>query len=242
MATGKVPHYNRRTPRGRQGRAQAHASLQPRRLGTGLRPTRPGRAARGGGHDPSPTSCRCVTDAAMVSPFTFYRGGADDRRPTWRRSAPVSTSSCAATRTCRTSVSTPHPSAPCSSTSTTSTRRSRGPSNTTWPAVREFRGRGPRQRLLRCRRTGIATRSVASYREAMADFAQMHALDVWYSRLDAEEAVARGIAGAKKHQQKIASKAEKALAKSKDEGQRPSPLEADRGARRTASDHRAIPP
>ncbi len=91
----------------------------------------------------------------------------------------------------------------------------------------------------------IATRSVASYREAMADFAQMHALDVWYSRLDAEEAVARGIAGAKKHQQKIASRAEKALAKArtKDSVQALSKLtEVRDGQRRIVSDPPVIVP
>jgi uncharacterized protein (DUF2252 family) len=60
-----------------------------------------------------------------------------------------------------------------------------------------------------------ATRSIAAYREAMADFAQMGTLDVWYSRLDAEEVIARGIAGVKKHQKKVASRAEKLLAKAR---------------------------
>jgi uncharacterized protein (DUF2252 family) len=87
----------------------------------------------------------------------------------------------------------------------------------------------------------VAARSVGSYREAMADFSQMRTLDVWYSRLDAEEVIARGIAGAKKHRQKIASRAEKALAKArtKDSMQALSKLtEVSDGERRIVS----VPP
>jgi len=92
---------------------------------------------------------------------------------------------------------------------------------------------------------GTATRSVSAYREAMADFSQMSTLDVWYSRLDAEEVIARGIAGAKKHRQKIASKAEKALAKArtKDSLQALSKLtEVSDGQRRIVSEPPVIVP
>lgn len=92
---------------------------------------------------------------------------------------------------------------------------------------------------------GVATRSVGSYRAAMADFAQMSTLDVWYSRLDAEEVIARGIASAKKHRQKIATRAEKALAKArtKDSVQALSKLtEVSDGQRRIVSDPPVIVP
>ncbi len=91
----------------------------------------------------------------------------------------------------------------------------------------------------------VASRSVGAYREAMADFAQMRTLDVWYSRLDADEVIARGIASAKKHRQKAASRAEKALAKArtKDSVQALSKLtEVSDGQRRIVSDPPVIVP
>ena len=65
----------------------------------------------------------------LVSPFTFYRGGAlpDGRRPRRRRRARAWTCSSAATRTSRTSASSRRPTAGWSSASTTSTRRCPGP-------------------------------------------------------------------------------------------------------------------
>ena len=78
------------------------------------------------------TASRARSDPAwrmLVSPFAFFRGAAlimaadlaDDSR------VRASTSSSAVTRTCRTSVSSPRPSARCCSTSTTSTRPCPGP-------------------------------------------------------------------------------------------------------------------
>ncbi len=57
--------------------------------------------------------------------------------------------------------------------------------------------------------------SVAAYRSAMAGFAGMRTLDVWYSRLDVEEVIARATAAAKKSQRKLAAAAEKNIAKAR---------------------------
>jgi uncharacterized protein (DUF2252 family) len=63
-------------------------------------------------------------------------------------------------------------------------------------------------------------RSVASYREAMADFAGMRTMDIWYARMDEDDVMAAGRvaaasadAGTKKGK-KAAKKAEKTLRKS----------------------------
>jgi uncharacterized protein (DUF2252 family) len=61
-------------------------------------------------------------------------------------------------------------------------------------------------------------RSVASYREAMADFAEMRTMDIWYARMDEDDVMAAGRvaasaeAGTKKGR-KAAKKAEKTLRK-----------------------------
>jgi len=90
-----------------------------------------------------------------------------------------------------------------------------------------------------------ATRSIAAYREAMADFAQMGTLDVWYSRLDADEVIARGISSTNKHRKKVATRAEKLLAKArtKDSMQALSKLtEVKDGHHRIVSDPPVIVP
>ncbi len=60
-----------------------------------------------------------------------------------------------------------------------------------------------------------AAASVAGYRTAMAGFAGMRNLDVWYSRLDAQEIVATATANAKKSQRKRAAAAQKNVAKAR---------------------------
>ena len=60
----------------------------------------------------------------------------------------------------------------------------------------------------------VTTASIAAYRTAMAGFANMRALDVWYSRLDAEEVLATGLANAKTDRKRTA-KAEKVLRKAR---------------------------
>jgi uncharacterized protein (DUF2252 family) len=60
-----------------------------------------------------------------------------------------------------------------------------------------------------------AAASVAGYRTAMAGFAGMRNLDVWYSHLDAQEVVATATANAKKSQRKLAAAAEKNIAKAR---------------------------
>ncbi|MGH9233534.1 MAG: DUF2252 domain-containing protein [Acidimicrobiales bacterium] len=58
-----------------------------------------------------------------------------------------------------------------------------------------------------------AAASVAAYRTAMAGFAGMRTLDVWYSRVDAQEIVEKATAGVKKSRRKLAAAAEKNIAK-----------------------------
>ena len=60
-----------------------------------------------------------------------------------------------------------------------------------------------------------AAASVAAYRSAMAGFAGMRTLDVWYSRLDAQEIVAKGTANVKKSRRKLAREAESNVAKAR---------------------------
>lgn len=60
-----------------------------------------------------------------------------------------------------------------------------------------------------------ASASVQAYREAMRGFSEMGTLDVWYSRLDAEELVSRAAETANKGERKRAAKAEKSLAKAR---------------------------
>src|SRR5215212_5846035 len=60
-----------------------------------------------------------------------------------------------------------------------------------------------------------AAASAAGYRRALAKFADMPTLGVWYSRLDAEEVVSRGIADGSKISAGLAKQAEKNLAKTK---------------------------
>ena len=91
----------------------------------------------------------------------------------------------------------------------------------------------------------IATRSVASYREAMADFAQMRTLDVWYSRFDAEEACCAAHRRREEAPAEARLKGREDAREGEDEGQRASPLEADRGRdgqRRIVSDPPVIVP
>ncbi len=60
-----------------------------------------------------------------------------------------------------------------------------------------------------------AAAAAASYRTAMAEFADKRTLDVWYSRLDAEQVVAQGIAKAGALNPKLAKQATKNLQKAK---------------------------
>jgi uncharacterized protein (DUF2252 family) len=60
-----------------------------------------------------------------------------------------------------------------------------------------------------------AAASVAAYRTAMVGFADMRHLDVWYSRLDAQEIVANATANVKKSRRKLATAAEKNIKKAR---------------------------
>ena len=60
-----------------------------------------------------------------------------------------------------------------------------------------------------------AAASVAAYRTAMVDFAGMRTLDVWYSRLDADQVLAQAREALRKGQRKQAERAEKNVAKAR---------------------------
>ncbi len=90
-----------------------------------------------------------------------------------------------------------------------------------------------------------ATASVAAYRQAMAEFAEMRTLDIWYSRLDAEMVVQGGILALGKGNRKLAKRAEKNLqkARSKDSLQALSKLtEVSGGVRQIISDPPVVVP
>jgi uncharacterized protein (DUF2252 family) len=61
-----------------------------------------------------------------------------------------------------------------------------------------------------------ATAAIGAYRTAMKGFAAMGTLDIWYSKLDADEVIARGLGGVKAKERKQRGKiAAKALAKAR---------------------------
>jgi uncharacterized protein (DUF2252 family) len=60
-----------------------------------------------------------------------------------------------------------------------------------------------------------ATACVAAYRTSMAEFADMRTLDVWYSRLDAAEILAAATSNVKKSRRKLAARAERNLKKAR---------------------------
>jgi uncharacterized protein (DUF2252 family) len=62
---------------------------------------------------------------------------------------------------------------------------------------------------------GVATEASASYRTAMASFAQMRTLDIWYAHLDADEIMAKAMADAGKRDRKALTRAEKLLQKAR---------------------------
>ncbi len=90
-----------------------------------------------------------------------------------------------------------------------------------------------------------ATSAIAAYRSAMAGFADMRTLDVWYARLDAEEVVERAITGVSGSRRKLAARAERNLEKtrSRDSLQALSKLtEVVDGKRRIISDPPVLVP
>jgi uncharacterized protein (DUF2252 family) len=61
----------------------------------------------------------------------------------------------------------------------------------------------------------VAMEATRSYRTTMREFARMRTLDIWYARLDAEEALARAVAMVPKREQKTVLRGEKALQKAR---------------------------
>ena len=83
----------------------------------------------------------------------------------------------------------------------------------------------------------IVLDTVGSYRTAMADFAGMKALEVWYSHLDVESAIQEF---GSQFKPKMVKRPEKTGREGADEGQHGGVLEADGSRRREATDHRSV--
>ena len=83
-------------------------------------------------------------------------------------------------------------------------------------------------------RRAVVLDTVRAYRKAMGDFAQMRNLDVWYSHLDVEQAMAQFTAGVDPKRRK---KAEAMIERSRTQGQHARVREADAPRRRRAADH-----
>ena len=206
-------------------------------MGAAAPQTRPGRAARGSGRDPRAGAGADPqrADAGVAvhvlprrrdADGVRSRGGAADAatRAAVRRRAPVELR-----RRSR------RPTAGSSSVSTTSTRRCPARSSGTssawsrasrWPgAIADF---GAKQRAT------VAVAAGRSYREAMIEFAEMRALDLWYARLDVEALTkrwaAQGTAKQLKRWDRIVAKAH---AKDQSTGAR----SAQQRRRRPAADH-----
>ena len=128
-SAGKVPHFTGGTCGPREGGARRGDAPLAWRMGAAETPTGPGRPARGAGGDaragarPDPVRA----DARLAVHVLPRRRLPDGLRPVGTARAPACTRSSAATRTCRTSASTPRPTGGSSSASTTSTRRCPGP-------------------------------------------------------------------------------------------------------------------
>ena len=129
----------------------------------------------------------------LVSPFTFYRGAAlpmaADLAGRPRRACG---SSCAGTRTWRTSAVSPHPERRLVFDVNDFDETLPGPFE--WDVKRLAaslsRGR-TRQRLHRPGAPQGRPGRRPSYRTAMREFARMPTLDVWYAHLEVEEAIAK---------------------------------------------------
>ena len=114
-----------RALRPRQGGARTGTEERPRRMAAVGRAATTGRAPAGAGRGPG-AGARAHppwSDARVAVRVLPRRGRADGRAISRRRRTPASPSSCAATRTCRTSAASRRPIASSCSTSTTSTRR-----------------------------------------------------------------------------------------------------------------------
>ena len=143
---GLIDRIGTRATRPGQRPAIGAAQVGTRRFRCSTGPPGPGCAAGITGRlpdrRPGPGSLR--PDARIAVRVLSRRGAASWHATCRQRSTPDSPRSCAATRTCRTSACSPHPSAAWFSTSTTSTRRcparGSGTSSGWWQASRSSRG------------------------------------------------------------------------------------------------------
>ena len=176
--------------------AQGRATQRPRRLDAGPTALTRSRCCAPRTTTACRTSCRSAGAACRSrrSPSTAARPRSWP--PIWRRCrAPASRCSSAATRTSRTSASSARRSARCSSTSTTSTRRCPGRSSGTSSASRRASSSPPATTAsARTVARDTALAAARSYREHMAAYAEMRELDVWYSRVVADDLLEMAVA------------------------------------------------
>ena len=180
----RAPPHHRRARGARQGGAGATAPRRARRLGARRRPARPRGAARGAGATRVPELVPIRYGRMLVSPFTFYRGGAylmaADLAATpahgpagaaLRRRAPVELRRLRRPR-------------PAPGLQRQRLRRdAAGPVRVGRQAPRgQLRGRRPRPRLRRRQRRGDRSRVVtAPTARPCAEFAAMTNLELWYA-------------------------------------------------------------
>ena len=179
------------------------------------RPSRSGRVARGAGEDAGGGArADSVRADAGLAVHVLSGGGLHHGRRSRGHAADRALScSCAATRASRTSGSTRPLTGVLCSTRTTSTRRCRA--RFEWDVKRlvasfavagRDRGFGDRHRQ------AIGLTVGRSYREAMASFAAMRMIDIWYSRVDIEDIVARF---SSEMRGKVVKRAERSVAKAR---------------------------
>ena len=183
---GTAAFHARRERRAGQGRAPGAAALGPRDLGARAAAPRPGRSPRGPGADALPELGPIRYGRMLVSPFTFFRGGAymmaadlaDGPRTGLHAQlcgdAHLSNFGifAAPDRRLVFSINDFDETLP-------------GPFE--WDVKRlaaSFAVAGRDRGFDEAVRRSVVMAAVREYREAMARFAEMRNIDVWYTRLD----------------------------------------------------------
>ena len=180
----------RGTPSAGQGGARPDAAVQPHRMGAGRRPPRPGRVAGGAERAPvSPTWCRSGTGGCWCrrSPST----GARPR--SWPPTStapppPACRCSCAGMRICRTSALFASPERRLLFDLNDFDETLPGPFEYDVKRMAaSFTIAGRNNGFSKADTRAATLASVAAYREAMAGFAAMGTMDIWYAHLDEDE-------------------------------------------------------
>ena len=231
-----------------QGGPGHGAPGQPRHLRAVAGPTRPGRAARGAGHDQGagagPHPLR--PDAGLALHLLPRRRPGHGVGPLDHADARASRPRSAGTPTSRTSASSARPSASSSSTATTSTRRSPGPGSGTSSAWRRasWSPAATRATPSRCGPAAIVAlgRSTGS---RCARWPTMSNLEVWYFHVDVAEVITDlavpggrlGLEGAVAH----GGHGDQGDRQGTDQGQHEGARQVDARGRRPAPHHQRSP-